>query len=156
MNRSTSVLIRWSLGHGNQWPGDLILTQDDRKILFIVDIEGAKGKTAFGKIMEAKEDNVVYQAVPRLASVRDRAHMMAKQLIGLPKDKRPIIIFDISRCHPQRYWPLKFIEYCKDGNIISTKDHGVHLNMCWTQVAILCSEKPIISSNKDRYQIFEI
>lgn len=162
MNKSWNPSLYKNFGEMNykKWQVDvknLLFNQDDRKILFVVDTIGNSGKSTFGKILRAKEDNVIYQSI--LGNAQDRAYMTAKQVIELPEDKRPVFVFDIPRSCPQQFWPLQFIENLKDGNITSVKYQGVIIDMCWSQVCILCNETPIITNDKlskDRYEIYNI
>lgn len=119
--------------------------QNDRRILFVVDEEGGKGKTILAAYISRNLGG--YRCGG--GKHADLAHMWAKS----PRDGG-IVAIDLTRTIDKDYWPYHFMEDLKNGFITSTKYSGEAIDFPSQKVIVFTNQYPDKSRlSADRYEI---
>lgn len=131
------------------WQGELyrILSRrpDGRKIYFVVDQSGDKGKSWFALYTCDKKENV---QVMKPGKKADMSH-------ALNQDTR-ILFVDIPKCKSE-YLQYDFLEEVKDGLVFSSKYESHMMRMHPCHVVVLMNEMPNEEKlSRDRYIIWQI
>ncbi len=119
--------------------------QDDRKVLFIVDVKGGGGKSTLCKYLIKEMGAWACQG----GSARD--------LMYGYNTKATVACFDMARCNNADYWPWNFIENLKNGWYTSTKYQGRMRSFNPPKIIVFTNED--IPRNKlsvDRYDVLFI
>lgn len=119
---------------------------NDRKVRFIVDPEGGKGKTWFCRWMLTNHYACQVLGVGRASDI---AHMI--------DETKHIFLFNVARGQME-FLSYSILEQLKDRILISGKYHGA--TKLWTRktiVVVLCNEFPDYTKmTNDRYDVIEL
>lgn len=119
--------------------------QLSRKILFIVDEEGGKGKSALAKHIMTTKNSWACQG----GKIND--------LMYAYDTDAEYVVFDMARCNNPDYYPWNFMENLKNGWFTSTKYKGGLKMFNAPKIIVFMNEMP--PENKlsdDRYEIYKI
>lgn len=123
----------------------LIHEPDDRKVIFVVDYEGNKGKSWFAKYYCSLHDNAYLMRPGKHA---DMAYM-------LPFELR-VLFLDCTRKQIE-FMPYTFLEELKDGYVGSTKYESCVKKYAKMHVVVLMNQDPDMSAlSADRYHIIKL
>lgn len=119
--------------------------QTDRHILFVVDEEGGKGKSALAKHILTTKNAWACQG----GGIRDLMHSY--------NPKAEYVVFDMARCNDAQYWPWNFMENLKNGWFTSTKYNGGMVMFNVPKIIVFTNQYPDKSKlSQDRYEIYKI
>lgn len=119
--------------------------QSERKILFIVDEEGGKGKSALAKHIMTTMKSWACQG----GKIND--------LMYAYDESAEYVIFDMARCNNPDYFPWNFMENLKNGWFTSTKYKGGMKMFNPPKIAVFMNESPPQNKlSQDRYDVFRI
>jgi len=129
-----------------QWlDGCLKLPPDDRKILFVVDKEGNKGKSWYSHYYCRLHEN---SFVLRPTKHADMAY-------AIPDDLR-VLFLDCTRTQVE-YLPYTFLEELKDGYVFSSKYESRMKYFSNMHVVVMLNEDPDMTKlSSDRYEIYNL
>lgn len=120
-------------------------TQTDREILFIVDEEGGKGKSALAKHLMTTTKSWACQG----GKIND--------LMYAYDTEAEYVIFDMARCNNPDYYPWNFMENLKNGWFTSTKYKGGMKMFEAPKIIVFMNELPPRNKlSSDRYNVFSI
>lgn len=118
---------------------------DDRKVIFVVDVEGNQGKSWFAKYYCSLHDDAFYMRPGKHA---DMAYI-------IPLTMR-VLFLDCTRSQLE-YMPYTFLEEVKDGLVQSTKYECIMKKYPAVHVCVLMNRMPEKSAlSADRYDIKEL
>lgn len=123
----------------------LLKAQNDRNILFVVDIEGGKGKSILAKWI--------------FSNLKAWGCQGGKQadLMQAYNQDCEYAVFDMARCNESTYWPWSFMENLKNGWFTSTKYMGLQTQFEAPKIIVFTNEIPNkFKLSMDRYQIYEL
>jgi hypothetical protein len=119
--------------------------QSERRILFVVDEAGGKGKSVLAKHLMTENAAWACQG----GKIND--------LMFAYDTNAKIVIFDMARCNNPDYYPWNFMENLKNGWFTSTKYKGGMKMFPAPKIIVFMNEEP--PRNKlsiDRYDVFQI
>lgn len=117
----------------------------DRKIYFVVDVQGCGGKTTFGLWLSRTFDNV---QILQPGKKSDMAYCL--------KDSTTTLIVDCPRCRSE-YFQYDFLEEVKNGMVFSTKYQSRTKELDPCHVIVFMNEMPDMTKlSQDRYEIVEL
>lgn len=123
---------------------DKLKNQSERKILFVVDIDGGKGKSVLTKHIFTSEDTWMCQG----GKINDLMFAF------VPAE---YVIFDMARCNNTDYYPWNFMENLKNGWFTSTKYKGGMKVFKSPKIVVFMNEDPPRDKlSSDRYEIYNI
>ena len=124
---------------------DKLKNQQDRKILFIVDEEGGKGKSCLAKHIMTTENSWACQG----GKIND--------LMYAYNTDAEYVVFDMARCNNPDYYPWNFMENLKNGWFTSTKYKGGLKMFKAPKIIVFMNELPPKTKlSEDRYEIYII
>jgi len=119
--------------------------QSERRILFVVDEEGGKGKSVLAKHLMTEEGAWACQG----GKIND--------LMYAYDTSAKIVIFDMARCNNPDYYPWNFMENLKNGWFTSTKYKGGMKMFPAPKIIVFMNEQPPRNKlSADRYDVFTI
>lgn len=119
--------------------------QGDRQILFIVDEDGGKGKSALAKHLMTTYNSWACQG----GKIND--------LMYAYDTNAEYVIFDMARCNNPDYYPWNFMENLKNGWFTSTKYKGGLKMFKAPKIIVFMNEEPPRNKlSSDRYNVFRI
>lgn len=119
--------------------------QSDREILFVVDEEGGKGKSALAKHLMTTYNAWACQG----GKIND--------LMYAYEQGAEYVIFDMARCNNPDYFPWNFMENLKNGWFTSTKYKGGMKMFNAPKIVVFMNEMPPRNKlSADRYNVFVI
>lgn len=127
---------------------------DDRKVIWICDIEGGSGKSAFIRYCREETPAEVFSVTGGKAE--DLARALANYLEK--EEEEPNVVFiDVPRAAGNKV-SYKFIEQLKNSEMTSTKYDSCHITLeNVVHVVIMANEMPDLSClSRDRWEIIEI
>lgn len=132
-----------------EWQQDLnqrlIHEPDDRKVIFVVDYKGNKGKSWFAKYYMTLHDNAYL----------GRPGKHADMAFQLPDHMR-VFFLDCTR-QKLEYMPYTFLEELKDGMVFSSKYESCIRRYPNLHVVVLMNQDPDMSAlSADRYDIITL
>lgn len=119
--------------------------QNDRRILFVVDEDGGKGKSALAKHIFTELKAWACQG----GKINDLMYAF--------DTTAEYVVFDMARCNNPDYYPWNFMENLKNGWFTSTKYKGGMRTFPPPKIVVFMNEQP--PKNKlsgDRYEIYNI
>lgn len=120
-------------------------SQKDREILFVVDIEGGKGKSALAKHLMTEYKTWACQG----GKIND--------LMYAYDTEAEYVIFDMARCNNPDYYPWNFMENLKNGWFTSTKYKGGMKMFNAPKIVVFMNEDPPRNKlSSDRYNVYFI
>jgi len=130
----------------NDWQQDLyqrlIHAPDDRKVIFVVDYKGNKGKSWFAKYYMTLHDNAYL----------GRPGKHADMVYQLP-DYMRVCFLDCTR-QKVEFMPYTFLEELKDGVVFSSKYESCIRRYPNMHVVVLMNQKPDMTQlSEDRYEM---
>lgn len=124
---------------------DLLNEQNDRQILFVVDEEGGKGKSALCSHLMSQTTTWACQG----GKINDLMHTYNKDAT--------IAVFDMARCNHPDYYPWNFMENLKNGWFCATKYEGGLFQFKPPKIMVLMNQDPPRDKlSKDRYHVVKI
>ena len=141
------------LARYGQWKGwqaavyDCVQNQSDRKICFVVDVEGGAGKTVLSKIIQEKHDSFFCTG----GKTHDLQHMYKSP-------NYEVAIFDLSRNPAEKdFHPYAFAEMLKNGQFSSGKYNGLMKRFKPPKVVWFANQEPDREKlSADRYCVHRI
>ena len=119
--------------------------QSQRRILFVVDEEGGKGKSALAKHILTTENTWACQG----GKIND--------LMYAYDVKAEYVVFDMARCNNPDYYPWNFMENLKNGWFTSTKYKGGLKTFVPPKICVFMNQMPPMGKlSHDRYEIYTI
>jgi len=130
---------------------DRLLRQDDRKILFVVDVEGGKGKSFLARHLMSRFGKRAWAC--QGGKLADLMHAYSKGA-----EDTEVAIFDMARCNNPDWFPWNFMENLKNGWFTSTKYDGrfTMVNPNVKIVVFMNEDPPRNKLSQDRYEVFFI
>lgn len=120
---------------------DTLVGQNDREILFCVDIKGGAGKSWFAKYLLHKYDAWGCQGGP----IKDLMYSYACQ---------PYCVFDMARCNDEKFFPWNFMENLKNGWFLNIKYESRMVQFEPPKVIVMMNQVPMFNKfSMDRYCI---
>lgn len=124
---------------------DLLKDQEERKILFVVDEEGGKGKSMLCKHLMTEYEAWACQG-GKIGDLMYAYNADAKY-----------VVFDMARCNNPDYYPWNFMENIKNGWFTSTKYKGKLKMFAIPKVVVFMNQMPPEGKlSNDRYHVFKI
>lgn len=125
----------------------LLENQNDRQILFVVDIVGGKGKSTLTKFLLTSRNAWACQG----GKTHDLMHAHSKQ------PNVDYVIFDMARCNNTDWYPWNFMENLKNGWYTTTKYNGYMATFKPPKLVVFMNEEPPRDKfSADRYCVFRI
>jgi Putative viral replication protein len=126
---------------------ELELLPDPRKIIFIVDEDGDKGKSWLAKYYRSIHEKNTQIVKP--CKTADMAYII--------KETTRVFFFDLARSR-KKYLQYDFLEELKDREVMSPKYHTRLVQLCTTpHIVVLMNHYPDITAlSVDRYLIYTI
>ena len=125
---------------------DLDAEPDDRKIVFVVDTEGNKGKTWFAHWYTSQSENC---QVIQPGKKADMAYVLEVSV--------RVLFIDAPRSKQGEYVQYDFLEDVKNGYVFSTKYESKVKQLQKCHVVVLMNEMPDMSKlSADRYEIIDL
>jgi hypothetical protein len=122
-----------------------LMNQSDRQILFVVDEEGGKGKSALAKHILTTTKSWACQG----GKIGDLMHSYDTMV--------DYVVFDMARCNNPDYFPWNFMENLKNGWFTSTKYNGGMKIFNPPKIVVFMNEMPPRNKlSSDRYEIYKI
>lgn len=126
---------------------EMLKGQNNRQILFVVDEEGAKGKTTMAQYLMANHNSCYLNG----GKHADLAHAFSKN------QNCEFVIFDMARNTSKDFWPYNMMEQLKNGMITSTKYDSTTIFCKWKKIIVFSNEEPDrCKLTQDRYKILKI
>lgn len=122
--------------------------QGDRKILFVVDEEGGKGKTVLSSYIERNLSGFGCGG----GKHADLAYIFAPWA-----EKCEYVAIDLTRTLDADYYPYHFMEDLKNGKMMSTKYNSKRVLFPYKKVVVFTNQYPNMTKlSADRYEIYKI
>lgn len=119
--------------------------QPERKILFVVDEEGGKGKSVLAKHLFTTKNTWACQG----GKIND--------LMFAYDTNAEYVVFDMARCNNPDYYPWNFMENLKNGWFTSTKYKGGMKTFKTPKLIVFMNQDPPrCKLSSDRYEIYKI
>jgi len=135
-----------------EWQSHLVLKLEelacDRKVIFVVDIEGGKGKTWFAKQYSKNNEHAQYMELGRKA---DMAYALS--------DEVKVLFLNVVRTSDAKHqeYLYSFVEAVKDGMVFSPKYESRVKYLGKVHVVVMMNTMPnrdLLS--RDRYDIIKL
>jgi hypothetical protein len=122
---------------------DLNLAPEDRKVIFLVDLEGNKGKSWFSHYYAANHDNVQILLPGKKA---DMSYALDSTI--------RVLFIDAPRSKQGEFLQYDFLEDVKNGFVFSSKYESRNKNLGKCHVVVNMNEHPDMSKlSNDRYDV---
>ncbi len=122
---------------------DLLERQNDRQILFVIDIAGGMGKSTLTRWL-------IKHKKAWACTGGKQADLMHAYSV-----EATIAVFDMARCTVSDYWPWAFLENIKNGWFTTTKYHSRMITFIPPKVVVFTnSDVPRDKLSSDRYQCY--
>lgn len=122
---------------------DCLLGQNEREILFCVDVKGGLGKSWFAKYLLHQYDAWGCQGGP----IKDLMYSYACQKIA---------VFDMARCNDEKFYPWNFMENLKNGWFTNLKYESRMVYFEPPKIIVMLNHVPDFNKfSMDRYCILE-
>lgn len=119
--------------------------QSERKILFVVDEDGGKGKSVLAKHIFTTTNAWACQG----GKIND--------LMYAYDTSADFVVFDMARCNNPDYYPWNFMENLKNGWFTSTKYKGGMKTFNTPKIVVFMNQDPPRGKlSADRYEIYKI
>lgn len=123
--------------------GDLNLEPEDRKVIFLVDLEGNKGKSWFSHYYASLHDNVQILLPGKKA---DMSYALDSTI--------RVLFIDAPRSKQGEYLQYDFLEDVKNGFVFSSKYESRNKSLQKCHVVVNMNEHPDMSKlSNDRYDV---
>jgi len=146
LSRKFNILSEWQTK-----VVDRLVRQNDRQILFVVDVKGGMGKSFLTKHLLGINPDTTWAC--QGGKLTDLMHAFASGA-----DRIETAIFDMARCNNPDWFPWSFMENLKNGWFTSTKYNGrfqpVHEEI---KIVVFMNEDPPRNKlSSDRYDVMFI
>lgn len=119
--------------------------QSERKILFVVDEQGGKGKSVLAKHIFTNKNAWACQG----GKIND--------LMYAYDTSAEYVVFDMARCNNPDYYPWNFMENLKNGWFTSTKYKGGMKTFKTPKIIVFMNQHPPMDKlSHDRFEIYKI
>lgn len=119
------------------WQMDVLArlkNQNDRNIMFVIDYDGAKGKSALANHLVATEGAFLCTGGKEI----DLTYAFKIHLDGNPQSRYAII--DMARCNEAEFWPWNFMEQLKNCRMMNRKYAAKALYFHCQRVVVFCNK----------------